>query len=248
MNQPVRFVHDVRTMLLDESDQGEIILPSEVKLINFTGTIRQFTILSRRLCSVEAINSFSQREVMNTRHLSYIPPGLIAIKNSIPFIGLNLKFKPSDPKVELKSFIENHGEKFFDFLIQIIGYSNIKNHQGTRCAFIKNFYSTNTLDYGELMETKILLGTSIFFNDYRVKTNFPNTQEVLLDICHDIYTNILNNFPNIEIELQSYTLEGENMQDEKNQITGSSLVRKNKTNFTSSDNGDQDGDEDDNFL
>lgn len=209
MSKPVKYAHDIKSMLLKAEDDGEIILPSEVKLINFSGTVRQFTVLARRLCSVEAINSFSQREQMNIRHLTYIPPSLIAINNNIPFIGLNLKFKPSS--MSIKDWVDQDGEKFFDFLIDIIGNSKIKNHKGTRCAFIKNFYTTSTMDYGELLETKILLGTSIFFNDYRVKTNFPNTQEVLLNICHDIYEQILNEFPHLEVELQSYTLEDENM-------------------------------------
>lgn len=212
MKTPIKYSHDVKSMLLSAEDEGEIILPSEVKLINFSGSVRQFTVLSRRLCSVEAINDFSKREQMNIRHLTYIPPSLIAIKNNVPFIGLNLKFKPSD--MTIKDWADKDGETFFDFLIDIIGNSNIKNHKGTRCAFIKNFYSTTTMEYGELLETKILLGTSIFFNDYRVKTNFPNTQEVLLNICHDIYEQILQKFPNLEVELQSYTLEEENMQQD----------------------------------
>lgn len=229
MSKPQKFSHDIKSMLLMADDEGEILLPSEVKLINFTGTIRQFTVLSRRLCSVDAINAFSQKEQMNVRHLSYIPPGLIAIKNSIPFIGLNLKFKPSDPDLDIKTFVTNEGEEFFDFLIDIIGNSNIKNHKGTRCAFIKNFYTTSSIDYGELCETKILLGTSIFFNDYRVKTNFPNTQEVLLDICHDIYEQILNRFPHLEIELQSYTLEDEDMIEQAPLLTGASLSKGNSS-------------------
>lgn len=208
MSKPIKFSHNIASMQLKESDEGEIILPSEVSLINFNGTLRQFIILARRLTSHEYLDNFKNTEVMDVRKLTYVPPGFTPIETNFPYIGMTLKILPSNQ--DLSSFSKLEGEKFFSYLISIIGHSEMPNQRGTRCAFIQNFKQNKTLEFGDVFESKILLGTSIFFNDYRVKTNYPNCHEVLFDICQKIYEGILSEFPNLEIEINSYTLENEN--------------------------------------
>lgn len=207
MSKPIKFSHNIESMQLKEHEKGEIILPSEVSLINFNGTLRQFLILSRRLTSHDALEHFKETEAMDVRKLNYVPPGFIPIETDFPYIGMTLKVLPNNQN--LAEFAKHEGESFFSFLINAVGNSDMPNQKGTRCAFIQNFQNKNTLEYGNIFESKILLGTSIFFNDYRVKTNFPNSHESLFDICKRLYESILQKFPHLEIEINAYTLENE---------------------------------------
>lgn len=203
----MKYSHDVEAMNMKSHDLGEVVLPSEVDNIHFPGTLRQFMILSKRLTSIESLNKLQDLDSINVRQLSYIPPGLTPLNNSYPFIGLQLKVKPINNSVE--QFKEEIGEDFFLFLINLFSNSVTTQHKGTRAVFIQNFNTIQTIEHGILLETKILLGTSIFYNDYRVTVNFPNSQEVLFDICKEFYFNILTHYPCIEIELNTYTLEND---------------------------------------
>jgi hypothetical protein len=197
----------LQSMNMQGNEKGEIILPSEQGMINFAGTLHQFIVLATRLTSFSSLDFFSKSEPISVRNLTYIPPELTPIKSTVPYVGLVLKVLPTD--CSLAEFAKNEGEFFFKFLIDITGFSNFNNHQGHRCAFIQNFHEISTVEYGNILEAKILLGTSIFYDDYKVKTNFPNSYEILFDICKDIYSKILNKYPSLEIEINTYTLEND---------------------------------------
>ena len=89
-----------------------------------------------------------------------------------------LKFKPIADSIP--DFIEENGDAFFDSIIGAVSVSSKRKMSGERACFVREFRIVEDDNFGEVLETKILVSTSIFFNDYRVTTGYPST-EIELD-------------------------------------------------------------------
>ena len=92
------------------------------------------------------------------------------------------------------------GDEFFDSLIKAVGYCDIRGVRGNRGAFVSNFelFQENGT---EMWKSKILLSTSVFYNDYRVTTCFPFTDQECTSVLEDMYGKLVSQFNDVEFEL-----------------------------------------------
>ena len=174
--------HSIQSMSLAETDDGEVVLPSEIKTINFPSNLRQFIILSRRAYNKDALVALECTEDIKIAYRDN--------EDVPPYFGLVLKFKPIHQTVE--EFIDEEGDSFFDSLIQIVSSSSKRGISGKRAAFIREFRRLADPSLGEVMETKILISTNIFFNDYRVTVGYPSSEDEIEDVTGVIFEQILN--------------------------------------------------------
>lgn len=167
--------HNIQAMNLDQFDEGEISLPSETKSESFTSNLRQFIILTRRAFNEPALNEIVFTEGMHvTEHKSHV--------DTEPYFGITLKACPHFGKIE--DFVAEHGEIFYDSLLRIAGTSVQRGVSGKRAVFVREFRRADGL--GNTIETKIVLSTSVFYNDYRVTTGFPSTTSEIEEAARSI--------------------------------------------------------------
>lgn len=191
--------HDVQPLGLVAADAGEIVLPSENESIKFEGTVRQFVILARRAYSEQALECLADSEGIKLQN--YEDSVDVA-----PYFGLTLRVQPEG---DLESFVEEQGDDFFDSVLKIVSKSNVRGVRGNRCAFVREFRAVNDAQYGKLLETKILVGTSVFFNDYRVTTGFPYDEESLDVATESIYNELCAQWGELKIDVTPEVIEEE---------------------------------------
>lgn len=174
--------HNIPTLSLVDNDEGETFLPSEEGSISFESNLRQFIILSRRLFAEEVIeNCLADTEGIKQRKHS-------DNDEYNTYFGLHLRFK--NKVGSLEDFVEDEGDDFFDSLSKAVTTSNIRGISGHRGAFVREFRRVNDPYLGEVMETKILVSTSVFYNDYRVTTGFPSDISELEDVTEEIFNKL----------------------------------------------------------
>jgi len=174
--------HDIQSMNLDQYDEGEISLPSETQQSSFASNLRQFIILTRRAFNESALQEMADTEGLKvSSHLNVVAE---------PYFGLTLKVTPH--RGDIKDFVAEQGEIFFDSLMRVVSTSTHRGISGKRAAFVRaltrDHSSTNTI------ETKIVVSTSIFFNDYRVTTGFPCDSQELDSVAVDIMHRLSNDW------------------------------------------------------
>lgn len=182
--------HNVESMSLAEYDDGEIALPNEAGLVTFSSNLRQFILLTRRAYNQKSLIAIENNEGLKIKQYK-------KDKDSIPYFGLSLKFKPEDEDVE--DFLAEDGDSFFNSILHYTSTSSKIGVSGERAVFIRQFRSIED----NLMETKILVSTSIFYNDYRVTTGFPSDEFDLEDVTSKIFEQLRNQWGeklNLEIE------------------------------------------------
>lgn len=175
--------HNIQSLDLDEQDRGEMVLPSEGNHPSFESNVRQFIILSRRLFSELALNSdlAEDNEIKVRKHNDFE-------NEYFPYFGLTLKFKYRDGDLDdMKDFVEEEGDEFFNAVIQTVRQSNMSRIRGNRAVFVREFNRVSDPILGDVMETKIVVSTSIFYNDYRVTTGFPSNTTELEQVTEDIF-------------------------------------------------------------
>ncbi len=178
--------HNIQLLELIEQDRGEMMLPSEDNHSSFETNVRQFIILSRRLFSELALNSdlAEDNEIKVRKHNDFED-------EYFPYFGLTLKFKYRDGDLDdMRDFVEEEGDEFFNALIQTVTQSNVRKIRGNRGAFVREFRRVSDPVLGDVMETKIVVSTSIFYNDYRVTTGFPSNTTELEQVTEDIFRTI----------------------------------------------------------
>jgi hypothetical protein len=167
--------HSIQSMSLDQFDEGEISLPSETKSASFKSDLRQFIILTRRAYNESALDDMELTEGIK---VSQYEPRV----DTEPYFGITFKACPHFGKIE--DFVAEHGETFYDSLIRIAGTSVQRGVSGKRAVFVREFRRAAGL--GNTIETKIVVSTSVFYNDYRVTTGFPSTLSEIEDSARSI--------------------------------------------------------------
>lgn len=180
--------HNLEKFEMYADNDGEMVIPSEVGNMKTECNLRQFLIMSERQYSEYALSVLDDIKVRVNPSAEDDAPALLYV---------NFLMKPEG---DLKDFIEEKGDEFFDSLLKIAGYSDIRGLRGNRGAFISYFQLVQENGM-ELWKSKILLSTSVFYNDYRVTTGFPFTDEECTAVLEDMYSKLSNQFPEIEFEL-----------------------------------------------
>ncbi len=174
--------HNIQTMNLSATDDGEIVLPSEDGKITFKGNLRQFLVLTRRAFNESSIVSFSDKEeIKHTVHVNQL-------ELASPYFGLNLTFQPLDEDID--DFVATYGDEFFESILNHIHMSEFRGVRGQRAAFVSSFSVVNDDKLGSVLKSKIVVSTSVFFNDYRVTTGFPGTEAELELVVEQIFNKI----------------------------------------------------------
>ena len=194
--------HNLAKLNINEDYIGIQIIPSESGNLLLTSTLRQFIIQSRAyrpevLQQLEMTDDFNLTDVDSD------------YQHAQPFLHVKLYIK-SDDSFSPNCFNDDEEkENFLTYLTQIVGKNTLRNKRGNRAAFIGELFNYNHPDYGNVLTADLLLGTTIFYNDYRATTNVPANQNELDEILERIYEKLSHEFPNLNIELNPYIIEEE---------------------------------------
>ena len=180
--------HNLEQFEMYADNEGEMVIPSEVGNMKNECNLRQFLIMSERQYSESAVSVVNDIKVRVNSSAQCHDPSLLYV---------NFLMKPEG---DLKDFIEEKGDEFFDSLLKIAGYCDIRGVRGNRGAFVSYFQLVEENGL-ELWKSKILLSTSVFYNDYRVTTGFPFTDKECTSVLEDMYGKLNNEFPDVEFEL-----------------------------------------------
>jgi len=186
--------HNIPSMDLAASNHGEIALPSEDGKITFGGNLRQFLVLTRRAFNENAIVDFADKEeIKHTVHDNQL-------ELASPYFGLTLKFQPLEKNID--DFVAAVGDEFFEFILNTVNTSQVRKFRGQRAVFMSSFNVSEDDKLGLVLESKIIVSTSVFFNDYRVTTSFPGTETELELVVEQIFNKIKDVWGNeIKFEL-----------------------------------------------
>jgi hypothetical protein len=181
-------------MSLAEYDEGEIALPNEAGLSIFSGNLRQFILLTRRAYSETALANLEETENLNVRiHKEQ--------EEVEPYFGITLKFQPRD---DLEAFIDNSGDDFFNSILRISATSTKRGVSGDRPVFVREFRRATDPILGDVMETQILISTSVFFNDYRVTVGFPGDEDEVENATESIFKQLRDNWgEQVKLDLEA---------------------------------------------
>lgn len=190
--------HNFTQYGLDETYQGETVLPSEYGNIHTPMSLRQFIQLTRRAYSSQALENLEDSEGLKLKvHNSSL--GTYR-EDSDPFFHFTIAFKPKND--ELKTFVESEkANLLFDRILKLIGNSSVRGVSGTRTAFLGEFNLIKTPSGVEVMLSHVFIGKSIFYNDYRVTTNYPSSKEEENQILEIIFNDLTNSF-DIALEIE----------------------------------------------
>lgn len=189
--------HNFTQYGIDETYAGEVVLPSEKGNTHVTMPLRQFVQLARRAYSANALAYLEDDEGLKiTEHQTMDDNEYEEVQ---PFFHFSLTFRPN--RISLKDFVESpDGDRLFDRILELVGRSNTRGISGSRTAFVGEFNRKTTKSGSEVMVSQIFVGTSVFFNDYRVTTNYPASQDEADKILESIFTTLCQEF-DIAIEI-----------------------------------------------
>lgn len=183
--------HNFAQYGIDENYNGEVVLPSEKGNTNATISLRQFIQLARRAYSANALELLENSEGLKiTEHQSMDASVFHDVQ---PFFHFTLTFRPKNG--DLKSFVESdEADRFYDRVLALVGHSYTRGVSGNRTAFVGEFNRQKTASGLDVMVSHVFVGTSVFFNDYRVTTNYPASQEESDAILENVFTILAQEF------------------------------------------------------
>lgn len=183
--------HNFAQYGIDEAYNGEAVLPSEKGNTHVTMALRQFVQLARRAYSANALELLEDSEGLKiTEHQTMDDSEFDEVQ---PFFHFTLTFRPKHG--DLKSFVESdEADAFYDRVLALVGRSTTRGVSGVRTAFVGEFNRKTTASGLDVMVSHVFVGTSVFFNDYRVTTNYPASQEEVDTILESIFTTLANEF------------------------------------------------------
>lgn len=197
--------HNLKQLKMDEDYEGEQIIPSEKGNLTLPSTLRQFIIQSRAYRE-ETLELLKETDGLHLRKLYN------NFNYSVPFFYISLIVRPNNGMTN-GEFVEKYGNEFFDLLLNTIGRSEIRNNRGNRGSFVGEFFNFHDPDYGQVLKSHILIGTSVFYNDYRVTTNFPSSDNEMDYVLTEIYNIITRAFPQLDIEINHEIIEDDIVQE-----------------------------------
>lgn len=183
--------HNFTQYGIDEAYKGEVVLPSEKGNTHVTMPLRQFVQLARRAYSANALAYLEHDEGLKiTEHQTMDDNEFDEVE---PFFHFSLTFRPNN--VSLKDFVESsEGDRLFDRILELVGRSSARGISGSRTAFVGEFNRKVTQSGTEVMVSQVFVGTSVFFNDYRVTTNYPASQDEADKILESIFNTLRQEF------------------------------------------------------
>lgn len=198
--------HCVDTLDLDENETGEMLIPSEVGNILAECKLRHFLIQNSRNYTKEALENISGMKIRVNQSVLEDVSNVFDVSNHSELFLLDLLVQPEG---DFHDFVEEKGDAFFEELMSVLGNCDLRGMRGKRGLFLTDF-NKKTLDCGlEVLAAKILISTSVFYNDYRVTVSFPYTQDELNLVVESIYNSISSKFSDMKFELSGEFLSNE---------------------------------------
>jgi hypothetical protein len=191
--------HNLQQFGLNGYNQGVQIQPSEHGNLFLQSTMQQFIVQAHRAYTFESLNSIT--DCHGNNELSIIPLDNEDILHKVPYFYMKLIIQSN----EFEDFFDDI-EDFSDALHNIVSYSKISQMRGKRGAWVSEYDVDQNHKYGKVITYDILISTSIFYNDYRVTTNFPNSNLSMDMITDDIYKDILRQYPDLKVEIESIVI------------------------------------------
>lgn len=182
--------HNFAQYGIDETYSGEAVLPSEKGNTHTTMALRQFVQLARRAYSANALELLEASEGLKITEHQTMDDEFDEVQ---PFFHFSLTFRPKSE--DLQTFVESdEADRFYERVLALVGRSYTRGISGARTAFVGEFNRKTTSSGLDVMVAHVFVGTSVFFNDYRVTTNYPASQEEADTILESIFTTLSNEF------------------------------------------------------
>lgn len=182
--------HNFAQYGIDETYSGEAVLPSEKGNTHATMALRQFVQLARRVYSANALELLEDSEGLKITEYQSMDN---AFNEVHPFFHFTLTFRPKTE--DFQTFVESdESDRLYDRILALVGRSYTRGVSGARTAFVGEFNRKTTASGLDVMVSHVFVGTSVFFNDYRVTTNYPATQEESDSILESIFKTLSNEF------------------------------------------------------
>lgn len=183
--------HNFTQYGIDEAYNGEVVLPSEKGNTHASMTLRQFVQLARRAYSANALELLEDSESLKiTEHQTMDDNEFDEVA---PFFHFTLTFRPKNG--DLATFVQSpESDRLYEQILALVGRSSTRGVSGSRTAFVGEFNRKTTASGLEVMVAHVFVGTSVFFNDYRVTTNFPASQDEADTILENIFTSLAGDF------------------------------------------------------
>lgn len=195
--------HNLSQFSLNQDTEGEMVMPSEKGNITVQCNLRQFIIQARRAYSAAALENLVDSE--DIKYTMNTVSGNYPVSDEVePFFYVKLVAKPD---VSLKEFAQgSRADAFFEKVLELAGRSNTRYKSGNRTAFLSSFNKEVDPNVGEVMVGHLLIGTSVFYNDYRVTVNYPSVDVEYTEVLKSLFEGLSLTFPEVEMEVSYETL------------------------------------------
>ena len=196
--------HSIEHLNLSQDTVGEILIPGELKdMVAPESHLRNFMLHVTRNYTSDILEHVPGMRVA----LHSEDSDVFGESSSADLVVVNLSFKPTGT---LEEFVEESGDEFFDNLLKIVSYNDKRGLRGKRGVFVSEFARTNE-DGVDVLSAKILLSTTVFYNDYRATVGYPSNQDEVDEVVEDIYNRLTRMFSEMEFEASGeLVLEPEN--------------------------------------
>lgn len=195
--------HNLSQFSLNQDTEGEMVMPSEKGNLTVPCNLRQFIIQARRAYSASAlenlVDSDDVKYTMNSVSGNY--PDAQDVE---PFFYVKLVAKPDVSLQEFKDSVRANA--FFETILALAGRSDTRYKSGNRTAFLSSFNKESDPNVGDVMVGHLLIGTSVFYNDYRVTVNYPSIDVEYTEVLKALFEGLNNSFPDVEVEVSYETL------------------------------------------
>lgn len=185
--------HNIPQFNLTQDMVGEMVLPSEKGNLIVSANLRQFIIQTRRNYNGDALTALQDSESINIVYNQSFP------EDTAPYFYLKLTIRPD---IDFKEFaVGTQGYDFFNKVLELAGHSNVRFKSGNRTAFVSAFEKVTDENLGEVLVSNILIGTSVFYNDYRVTLDFPFQDEEYQVVVGDFFRDLSAAFPTVQVQV-----------------------------------------------
>ena len=187
---------------IDENYRGEVVLPSENGNTHVKMSFRQFEQLAQRAYSAKSLNAIADTDGLKIQ--SRPPVCDTPFEDISPIFHITLTFCPKN--IDFETFVSSsESDRLYDRLLQWAGnvspgYSG--RLSGARTAFVGEFNRRISNSGRDVMTSHIFVGTSIFYNDYRLSTNYPCSPEEVAIMLGGLFNDLAHEF-DIAIEITS---------------------------------------------
>lgn len=198
--------HSLKTLNLNENLQGKLIFPYEKENFKIQSTLRNFIVTAYRSYTHDTLKASSLQtksvvkdhsEQFNEQALQHATYLNCHHSSEVPFFYVKIVIKSED----VLSVLQDYSDSLSESLEEVLGYCNVMKLRGKRLAFLSDFEVGYNTEFGRFISFHALVSKSIFYNDYRVTTNFPFYFEDYEIVKQDILNRIENFFPELSFEV-----------------------------------------------